>query len=71
VVRAAEASVQEATAVWESATALDKEAEDQAALAEMEAWERVSRMGVENVVVLASTHGRMRCSLRGLPFLRL
>jgi hypothetical protein len=36
-----------------------REAEDQAALAEREAQERVSRMEVESVVVLASAHGEV------------
>jgi hypothetical protein len=43
-VRAVEASAQEATVAQESATVLVKEAEDQAALVEREARERVSRM---------------------------
>jgi hypothetical protein len=40
---------------WDSATLCVKDVEDQAALAEREALERVSRVEAENVMALAST----------------
>jgi hypothetical protein len=57
VVHAAEASAKEATIAWESATTFIKEVEDWAAIAEREAWERVSRIEVESAAMLATTHG--------------
>jgi hypothetical protein len=53
-VLAAETSTQEAAMTWDSATICINNAEDLAALAEMEAQERVLRVEAENVVVLAS-----------------
>jgi hypothetical protein len=41
---------------WDSAALRDKDAEDRAAMAKMEAWERVSRVEVEKSVALASAH---------------
>jgi hypothetical protein len=51
---AIETSAQKAAAAWDSTALHVKDAEDRAALAEREAWERVSRVEVENAVVLAS-----------------
>jgi BMFP domain-containing protein YqiC len=44
---------------WECVTALVRDAEDWVALAEREAWERVSRVEVESAVVLASARGEV------------
>jgi hypothetical protein len=52
----AETFVQEAVVTQDSATLLVKDAEDQAALSKGEVLERVSRVKVENAVVLASAH---------------
>jgi hypothetical protein len=41
---------------WESATILIKDAEDQAALVEREARDRVSRLEVESAVMLTYAH---------------
>jgi hypothetical protein len=57
VVHATEASTQEAAAARESTMAVVRAAEDWAALAERDAQERVSRVEVESVVVLACTRG--------------
>jgi hypothetical protein len=54
MVGTAEASAQEAVAIWDNAVTLIRVAEDWAALAEREARERVSRFEVESAVVLAS-----------------
>jgi hypothetical protein len=53
---AAETSAQEAVAAWDNATFHVGDAEDQAALAEREALERVSIVEIENVVALASAY---------------
>jgi hypothetical protein len=53
-VLAAETSAQESTAAWDSTALHVKDAEDQAALIQREARERVSRMEVENSTMLAS-----------------
>jgi hypothetical protein len=42
--------------MWDSAAIHVKDAKDYTALAEMEAQERVSRVEMENTVMLASTH---------------
>jgi hypothetical protein len=47
----------EAAAVWEIVTALVRDVEDRATLAEREARESVSRMDVESATVLSSTRG--------------
>jgi cytochrome c-type biogenesis protein CcmH/NrfG len=44
MVRATEASAQEATVTWENVVALVRDTKDWAGLAEREAWERVSRV---------------------------
>jgi hypothetical protein len=54
VVLAAETSAQEATPAWDSATLRIIDVKDRAALAEMEAWERVSRVEAENATTFAS-----------------
>jgi predicted DNA-binding protein len=54
MVHAAATAVQEATAVRESVDLRVKDVEDQAALAEREALERVSRVEAENAVALVS-----------------
>jgi predicted nucleic acid-binding Zn-ribbon protein len=55
MVCAVEASAQEAVVVWESVVALIRNAEDQAALAEREARERVLRVKAKSAAALAST----------------
>jgi hypothetical protein len=55
MVLAVETSAQEAIAEWDSIALHVKDAEDQAALEEREAWERVSRVEAENTTALAST----------------
>jgi hypothetical protein len=57
VVLATETSAQEATMTQDSAAIHVKDAENQAALKERVAWERVSRVKAENATVLASSHG--------------
>jgi hypothetical protein len=52
---ATETSVQQAAIAWDSTTLCVKDVEDQAATAEREGLETVSRVEVENAVTLAST----------------
>jgi hypothetical protein len=52
----AETSTKVATVSWDSAEGRIRDAEDWAALAEREAWERVLRANVKNTTTLASTH---------------
>jgi hypothetical protein len=62
-----EASAQEAAAAQAGVVTFVKEAEDQPALAEREAQERVMRMKAESVVVLVSARGEAEgfaCALR-------
>jgi hypothetical protein len=56
-VHAMEASIREAATVWESITSSIREVEDQATLAKMEVWERVSGMEAESAAALASSCG--------------
>jgi hypothetical protein len=56
VVCAVKDTAQDAVVAWESAMNLVKEVEDHAALAEMVAQERVSRLEVESATTLASAH---------------
>jgi hypothetical protein len=55
----AEASAQEAVAIWDNAVTLIRVAEDWAALAEREARERVSRVEAESATTLASSRGEV------------
>jgi hypothetical protein len=64
-----EASAQEAAMAQKSIVALVKEAEDQTALAEMEARKRVSRMEAESSAALASACGEVEVFTRGIALL--
>jgi hypothetical protein len=58
---AVEISAHEAAAAQDSAALRIEDVEDRAALAEREAWERVSRVDAENAMVLASTREHVEC----------
>jgi hypothetical protein len=47
----AETSTQKATSAWDSATIRVKDVKYQTTLVEREAWERVSRVEAENIMV--------------------
>jgi hypothetical protein len=49
-------ATREASMAWDNATLCVNDAEDWAALVEREALERVSRVEVENAMMLASAH---------------
>jgi hypothetical protein len=55
---------------WESATALVEDVEAQNALAKREAWDRVSRVEAESIVVLASARGEAEDHARRIPISR-
>jgi hypothetical protein len=70
VVLAAETFAQEAAMARGSAMILVKDAEDQAALVEREAQERVSWVEVESIVMLASTHEEAEGFVRKIVLLK-
>jgi hypothetical protein len=69
VVFAIETSAQKAAAAWDSTALHVKDAEDRAVLAEREAWERVSRVEVENAVALASAQEDAEGLVQKIAFL--
>jgi hypothetical protein len=56
VVLAAETSAHEAATTWDSTSICIKDVEDRSTLVEREARKRVSRVEMENIVMLASAH---------------
>jgi hypothetical protein len=56
VVLAAETSAHEAATAWDSTSVCIKDVEDQSTLVEREIRERVSRVEMENIAMLASAH---------------
>jgi hypothetical protein len=54
--RVVETSAQEVAMAWDSTVTLIRDGEDQAALAEREVWERVLKVEMESVTMLASAH---------------
>jgi hypothetical protein len=60
----------EAAAAWEIVTALVRDVEDRATLAEREARESVSRMDAESATALSSTRGEAEDLARRIALLK-